>query len=294
MEFKVGKWYKVDWWNEGACCKFSSRKDLGIFFTERIIGGNHSKEESSWSYNDREDTVKEVPLSEIQQYLPEGHEDKIKTSIFDGLIEGKYYRYKYASGSEAIAICRKSNTERVSWQIRKEETWISKESALGNAESVHPATQEEIEHLNACIAVGKYVDKPEKWIPKVGDWVTITTQYSFHKGDKTFKVGSFHKSDARSKEWFVCETSTDRGNGVFNDECRKALPHEIPKQEDKIRKFCEPITSNNLTPNKNEHTTYKGKAIEVRTVDRSISTGTRRSGKAVQGGIIEVQIGTRH
>lgn len=116
-------------------------------------------------------------------------------------------------------------------------------------DNVRDLTLEEITHFEKCIEAGIWVEPEispevkseskenmeEKWIAKKGDWVTITDKgpsiYNWHKGKDTFKVGYSSYNDSYDKNrYFVCEEDKDIGNGVFNEYFRKALPHEIPKE----------------------------------------------------------------
>ncbi|MES2829700.1 MAG: hypothetical protein V4687_16200 [Bacteroidota bacterium] len=174
------------------------------------------------------------------------------------------------------------------------------------------ASREEIEHFNACIAAGKYVDAPEKWVPKAGEWVYVESDYcnSSIKRGEVYRLLKWQSTDGVYAILDHCGEQSYLAPNIKT--LRKALPHEIPKENKGIDSLIESLgesiqkgwnarykvyekeISNNLTPDKNEHSNYKGKTIEIRTIDRSISTGARRSGEAVQGRVIKVQIGTRH
>lgn len=80
-KFEKGKWYhSTDWGRPNDYIKFSEFESPNTFyFTEKIHGGEYKVLEDYW--NCPENTIKEVPLSEIQQYLPTGHPDKFTTPI---------------------------------------------------------------------------------------------------------------------------------------------------------------------------------------------------------------------
>ena len=73
FKFEEGKWYKnsVD---NFAKCKFV-KDAINFEFEECISYGNYSIHKSYWLYHT---DMTEADLSEIQQYLPEGHPDKFK------------------------------------------------------------------------------------------------------------------------------------------------------------------------------------------------------------------------
>jgi len=78
-KFEVGKWYKDDNWTSNSYAKFLRLEDDRFYFSERIK--NWYKKVESWWRIDDKTICKEVSLEEIQQYLPEGHSDKIVKSI---------------------------------------------------------------------------------------------------------------------------------------------------------------------------------------------------------------------
>jgi len=87
MEFIKGKWYRNSEWRDNAYCKADgSNVHDKIYFTECIDDDNHTYKLDWWQ--NREGIMREVPLSEIQQYLPEGHPDKQCTSLI-----GRYVKW---------------------------------------------------------------------------------------------------------------------------------------------------------------------------------------------------------
>lgn len=207
-------------------------------------------------------------------------------SIFDGLIEGNYYRYQYDGHKDCLAICEKSNTHNVKNYIDVFNTYFKGNGNFSAASSVHPATPEEIEHLNACIAAGKYVDKPEKWIPKVGDWVTLiksdenwAEKMNLLVG-KTVLITNINTSSCSSIEFKERASNGSWSWTLENRHYRKALPHEIPQEENK--------TSHNLTPNKNEHTEIK--SLSIREEHISISGIERPGIKSIRSEGSKVEI----
>lgn len=91
FKFEVGKWYKI---NDCWYAKFLKIHGSGKYwrFSERI---NINLEYSTIADNLKSDirSLKVKPLiylSEIQQYLPDGHEDKIDPYRYSDLMYGKY------------------------------------------------------------------------------------------------------------------------------------------------------------------------------------------------------------
>lgn len=80
-KFEVGKWYKLEIYN--AICKFQRLKNNNFYHTGEVIwlkGLDYGYHKNYGAYfSNINQKIIEVPLEEIQQYLPEGHPDKIKT-----------------------------------------------------------------------------------------------------------------------------------------------------------------------------------------------------------------------
>lgn len=81
FKFEVGKWYQSsDWCTKQDYAKaLSGDSDGRIDFEENIDRGHYGKGNGSWS--GPLNTYREVPLEEIQQYLPEGHPDRFDTAL---------------------------------------------------------------------------------------------------------------------------------------------------------------------------------------------------------------------
>jgi len=81
-KFKVGKWYKnlgsLRSWYAKATDKSKMTEGYKFWHAEYINDKGKYKKNSSNSWLDWTDSVRECDLSEIQQYLPDGHPDKIK------------------------------------------------------------------------------------------------------------------------------------------------------------------------------------------------------------------------
>ena len=202
-QFQVGKWYKYnDWYIKYA----KHRNGVWVSSEEISAEGKYLKASSTFGAYTDDAKILLTDLSEIQQYLPDGHEDKI---IKYTLEEGEYYKVveddfwmigKAASGNlkgdEALLrdnyyYCIDSDEVYDSesyWCYYDEEdgkvirnfTKLSKDS-------------DEVKWLEACHKAGKYLTKKEALNPKpsvkVGDIVIITERN--YQNDAT--VGSIVK-----------------------------------------------------------------------------------------------------
>lgn len=88
-QFEIGKWYKGLGFGEGYIAKFNYLTAKRFYFTECIspITG-YSKTNA---YLEIYDNVIECPLSEIQQYLPDGHPDKFVNKSETSPLPEKWY-----------------------------------------------------------------------------------------------------------------------------------------------------------------------------------------------------------
>jgi len=82
VKFEVGKWYTSKSWTTNSFVKFYKiRNGDKLVFTEYIKYGEYYNEKDWWRmYND----IREVSLSEIEEFLPKGHIDlQLKTIIYE-------------------------------------------------------------------------------------------------------------------------------------------------------------------------------------------------------------------
>jgi hypothetical protein len=175
MGFIKGKWYKIT--QNGVLIyysKFEKLEDDDWYSFEDIEiidnkGFYSISDEGAYFIKSNNEFTLLTDLSEIQQYLPDGHEDKeVKMEI------GKYYRVDDESGFWMIGKCSVVD-KGFYWGdcIRGIATFISQEQTFeedaswcyktdNGTRNYKPASKEEIDWLNSCIAAGKYLDKPEK------------------------------------------------------------------------------------------------------------------------------------
>lgn len=74
-DFIVGKWYQCSYWDSNRdyakCIKVTTNT---IYFSEKIHVGKYSKLNDSWFLDMKRTRL--VDISEIAEYLPDGHPDK--------------------------------------------------------------------------------------------------------------------------------------------------------------------------------------------------------------------------
>lgn len=176
-QLKVGSWYRCSAWiNTSSIRRFKGISDDGRFsYTEWLQDGRiydrHREVHMTDSDHQNWKTFTEVPLSEIQQYLPDGHVDKLVAA------------------------------------------------------------------------------KDEEWEPKVGDWGVVLSNKSngCHVIGKSYKI----TGEGYAPHWELTGIDQEgRYDSWYYDteEIRKALPHEIPgneqqKKEEHIEEAAKKIES---------------------------------------------------
>lgn len=168
MEYKKGQWYEVFGnFPITKYLKFKKKEDGKVFFTERITR----------DYDDFEDKIdyttvleneymKEVSLEVISPYLPEGHPDKLPE-------KNKYYYVEqdkfFMIGKVDIPLNKEDSDKdifrgschyfiaRGYQSLHRGESWCYKDYNR----TFRLATQEEIDWLEYCNRVDKYITKKE-------------------------------------------------------------------------------------------------------------------------------------
>lgn len=207
-KFEVGKWYKYSYKNNHYFKPLESIV-LGksVKTSEEIHTGIYKNTTNTWSSTNE---TKLADLSEIQQYLPNGHLDKIIIPEyvellpgFDTPLNGKIFSTK--------------GPQPKGWKYSSWEQIVN----ISFKQYFKPSTKEAYE--------AQFVKELEKqWIPQAGDWA-----YRLDKGSSINKV-------TKGKVYLVLEGSSAKELKIIDDSgnkdnfdtyrFRKALPSEIPKQ----------------------------------------------------------------
>lgn len=299
-KFVVGKWYK----NLGIDKDFIApfRKMEGNDFssnkngTQEYIYKNKYETDNSIGITSYFKCAIECSLEEIQQYLPDGHPDKIvkKKHTFTNdygftLEEGEVYKI-ITNGEVAIARFIKENTHTTNI-IWIEAYTFNTGGKINFKENAQKATPDEIAWLEACEKAGKYVNKPteEAWIPKIDEWVVVEKRdnSNLKKGDVFQIFENPTPSEVYKGRYWIETIKGSTGYGILNTNLRKALPHEIPILTDAVQKHIKTLNNNQLT-NKTEKQNDKsskpiGNTINLQSTYSSIRKGTAREGSSTQG-----------
>jgi len=164
-QFIVGKWYK-NLKEKGFYGKFKALKPNNRFECSEFIDINHNYQkheydDSSWFYeDDGHELLKD--LSEIQEYLPSGHPDKIKSEenlSIENLVKYEYY-YTKEEGYWSIfrfKSDKKQNKAEYSCLINCIDDFRTNDWVSLNNRITRKATKEEIEWLELCSKHSKFI-----------------------------------------------------------------------------------------------------------------------------------------
>ncbi|KKP65128.1 MAG: hypothetical protein UR61_C0032G0012, partial [candidate division WS6 bacterium GW2011_GWE1_34_7] len=168
-KFIVNKWYKTEYSNK-RYIKFKKLENSGnynkIYFLELIEDGKHEYSNDYWANTELEDSLELLTdLSEIQQYLPLDHVDKVREfKIGDWIYaekQGRNYDYR---NSKYIPIFQVEDIN----SCDKFPTWLR--PVLGESTGIDSkycrlASQSEIDSVNPK----KEFILPEKWYIEITD-----------------------------------------------------------------------------------------------------------------------------
>ncbi len=220
VEFIPGKWYRNPEWSEGCYAKFLRFYEGTDRFvhSEHIKNKEHNKKEDWWQ--NYKGITKEIRIEEIQQYLPEGHVDKIvkeETTLQEAI-------RKYPLHTKVKSAYDPNNIFIVGGIPRFSGSDISvAKSTSGEAYLYYQGKWAEIVEES----------KPEEWIPKAGDYVFViggVTSDSLRLKGQVVKVKSF-ETILRSPETYIVVEGSSSGLWYKNNdhpcEFRKATSDEI-------------------------------------------------------------------
>lgn len=167
--FEVGKWYNIRYnysnSNYNLVFKVNKCDHDSVYFDNRQYYSNTDK---GWynffdkiSFKDLNNLIyDQLSLEEIQQYLPDGHVDKIKNNSLT--IDGEYYSVTYPSQGMYIFIA--SGDNRIVRSINNTTKYFSVSSNMSTSNGFIDyklATKEEKQWLESCIKANKFISKEE-------------------------------------------------------------------------------------------------------------------------------------
>ena len=268
-KFEVGKWYYFESYenrnpNYAKCLIY----ERGYFNTKEWINKrvNSFNGSGGWDKNQMHNIRLLTDLSEIQQYLPDNHVDKIinkqetPKQINYKELQNKAWeiykdvkigdRYIDTRGDEHIATKNAFKIGADSYDIHNEYSWYI---------DCGPGFLWEIKDGKELFAtlLPKEEIKPEKWIPKVGDWVvSLVNRPDYRKEGDVFQVLEVDNN---------CLYYKKHVNGDI-ETFRPAKPHEILKTHEylieDINETCNQLYNYPLTPKQAFKPTIKSNTQE--------------------------------
>lgn len=190
------KWYhNTDWSNKKDYLK-GIIDGSAIKGNETILAGTYNKYSTSWSYNSSR--TSEVPISEIQEFLPEGHPDKLSVPLVNATTvttEAELYVEIIKSGSYGGVVY----TEGEIWKVVKFDAACDylvsgihiekdgKETQV-NLIECKPVKTARFESETKYDPLSFEPEVPTSWIPKKDMWIVMTSDYAYIKKDGVYQL----------------------------------------------------------------------------------------------------------
>ncbi|MBC7088750.1 MAG: hypothetical protein H5T96_09850, partial [Tissierellales bacterium] len=181
MKFEVGKWYKnPDWgYKDSYYGKLTDvvPKDLSIFPSKEYIRNGEYR--NSGNYFTSAKNCVEVPLEEIQQYLPEGHVDKLPKDV------------EYKAGDWVVVLpndryydnCEKKKAQKIVKILKGDSLPYRLEFSDGHTNTYHSirhATPEEIQKAKGEEPMKEFIK--DKWYVFIDNPLKIACYQGGGKG----------------------------------------------------------------------------------------------------------------
>ena len=227
LKFEVGKWYKYTGKHiEGNFyARYSSKQSVSdrFYYDELITDGDYVKKHD-WSCLDALPVLL-TDLSEIQQYLPEGHVDKLpKQLTIDDLVEGEVYyceNTEFPRGGDGYIFLKKGDDLINHLSIGNLEFLMTRWDFWRDQYSVNLrlATPQERKWLIVCIKQNKFI--PQDQLDKYDDEGNLMKKIMESK----FKVG----------DWVYIHEYPGQWSSLCNKNCPDSAKYPIIAQIDDIK-----------------------------------------------------------
>lgn len=163
-KLQVNKWYKWFWKVNSKITygKINSDSFFDSFNVSEGIHNNNYSKINGYYFNDCENIELLTDLSEIQQYLPEGHPDKVKVNENTDFIfePGGYYVGTWENNSRCIFKTTSNKLTDKSWYIDSINKFSYGECCTGESINFRLASNIEKIWLNLCIENNKIMPEP--------------------------------------------------------------------------------------------------------------------------------------
>ncbi len=163
-QFEVGKWYKFDWvgFYKKVILKIDGVSPTSVLTHNRVFVNtndtNINAHDDEYFVKDMQNIELLTDLSEIQQYLPNNHPDKIKKELaVSDLVEDEIYHITYNKGVEFIILS--AGKSEIKKYIRVRLRDFHNTGNCYGCKKIRPATPEEKKWLKVCIKQDKFIEQ---------------------------------------------------------------------------------------------------------------------------------------
>lgn len=266
-KFEVGKWYSFDWlWKYASYDRKTIIKVIEIDPSTVISSGyiRENQYRNGGGFNLKEiGNIKELTdLSEIQQYLPDGHEDKlpVKEEVKDGIPEyvkllTDGWGFKKGDIAKVVELSKQDNY--IVFVPNRNSTSALKPNVSYCKDDVEISTKEAYEAQFKKWVLKEDVKKEKKEVEpwSRGTYVVITKPYH------SVEIGQVHKIDSSSSE---CHVQIDKSVGKSCWPSKSGLKWFATKEEAEV--FAKTLKDEPKTEKQNdvkEIIPEKGKWYEI-------------------------------
>jgi hypothetical protein len=226
-KFEVGKWYKIkDCTATYRKCSKAELKGTYMCYSDSIDDGRFIANNNGSCDSSKDRLILLTDLSEIQQYLPDNHVDKIKVMKEENLV-GRYLKALVDNPNKGTGVKAGEYGKIIKVTKNNEPDDADFPNFKGYAVSNDITGKYELMPIG-FIPDNIIPKSTDTWIPEIGDWVYRINPGSIANPvtkDKVYQILEVSKSGKTIK------VLNDRGGTKeFFDlgNFRKAAPHEIP------------------------------------------------------------------
>ena len=275
-KFEVRKWYSFDWniisnINKQIICKIKEVKSDSIIISWRKYLYDNSTKNYGGYYIEKISNIKELSLDEIQQYLPDGHPDKITKENH----EFKVGDWVYFMGTDPCLVTPHWTIGKID-QIKKiVGSSLEFDTGSNRKDQFRLATSEEIKSVQS-VQSSEFI-LPKKWCVYIKDSNLVSDKYKCSKYSKNYYV---YSEPVNSKEfnYIIGSGKLEEYTEITFDQFKHYVLKEekIMENNFKVGDYVEIIANTSYSSNKVGDIgiiTEIGTADDCRVKCNSITTG---------------------
>jgi hypothetical protein len=234
-QFEKGKWYKINnnWW-----AKFETIHGSGTYWrgSEKITALETYIKDSSTLENWKDSNFLLADLNEIQKYLPDGHVDKIVSTIKqlkeEDFIKGKWYK---DTKHHEVRYCKfdylkDGYVHFTDFIYPNSRGYGEYNGNWGFRNNFIEVDVLKIQEFLPNGHVDKISEPVKEWMPKVGDWIYAERSKDDYRAKEFIPV--FKLEEICEEKGFPAWLRPEKRviSGVKIEYCRPATQDEIPKE----------------------------------------------------------------